>query len=126
VRDGWDTENGGFYYTLEWAGTPRVRDRYWWPCCEGIGAAYFLGAIENDPLYEGWYRKIWNFTAARLVDKVNGGWYPQLGADQRPSVGPFYGKGDLYHALQACIIPLLPTTGSITHGLITSGIKLQL
>jgi len=126
VRDGWDTQNGGFYYTLEWDGTPRVRDRYWWPCCEGIGAAYFLETIENDPLYEGWYRKIWNFTAARFVDKFNGGWYPQLGADQMPSMGPFYGKIDLYHALQACIIPLLSTTGSITRGLITAGVKLQL
>jgi mannose/cellobiose epimerase-like protein (N-acyl-D-glucosamine 2-epimerase family) len=125
VRDGWDTQKGGFYYTLEWDETPSVRDRYSWPCCEGIGAAYFLGVtVKDDLAYEGWYRKIWNFTAARFIDKFNGGWYPQLGADQQPNVGPFYGKVDLYHALQACIIPLLPTTGSITRGLITTGVKL--
>jgi hypothetical protein len=60
-----------------------------------------------------------NLELHRFIDKFSGGWYPQLGADQMPSI-------DLYHALQACIVPLLPTTGSITRGLITSGVKLQL
>ncbi len=46
VTDGWD-EKGGFYYTLDWDGSPRIADRYWWPCCEGIGAASFLNAIEG-------------------------------------------------------------------------------
>ena len=45
VGDGWDTEKGGFYYTLDWAGAPRLRDRYWWPCCEGIGAAACARAL---------------------------------------------------------------------------------
>lgn len=26
----------------------------------------------------------------------------------------FPGKGDIYHALQACLIPLFPATGSLT------------
>ena len=30
----------------------------------------------------------------------------------------FVGKPDLYHALQACLIPLYPVTGSLTHGII--------
>ena len=29
----------------------------------------------------------------------------------------FGGKGDIYHALQACLIPLYPATGSLTKGL---------
>lgn len=123
IEDGWDREKGGLYYTLEWDGTPRMRDRYWWPCCEGIGAASFLIAIDGDSFYEDWYRKIWNFSATHFIDKINGGWHPQLGDDLKPSVGPFYGKIDIYHALQACLIPLLPTKGSITNGLITTGVK---
>ena len=33
---------GGLYYTTEYDGAPRVRDRLWWPICEGVGAAHFL------------------------------------------------------------------------------------
>jgi mannose/cellobiose epimerase-like protein (N-acyl-D-glucosamine 2-epimerase family) len=124
VSDGWNHESGGFYYTLGWDGAPRIRDRYSWPCCEGIGAAAFLNMIDGDPLYEDWYRRIWNFSAARFIDHRHGGWFPQIGADLNPCTHPFYGKPDIYHAVQACLIPLLPTTGSITGGLISNGIRL--
>ena len=117
VEDGWDGEKGGFYYTLEWDGRPRIRDRYFWPCCEAVGAASFLNAIDGDELYEEWYRRIWNFIAAHLVDRENGGWHAQLDDNLRPNQGPFYGKPEPYHTLQACLIPLLPTTGSVTRGL---------
>jgi len=118
VRDGWDKLKGGFYYTLDWDGSPLVRDRYWWPCCEGVAASAFLNAIEDDPIYEQWYRRIWNFIAARFIDHENGGWRAQLDDTLRPSSGPFFGKVDIYHSLQACLIPTLPTTGSVTRGLL--------
>lgn len=124
TADGWDTARGGFYYTLEWDGSARIKDRYWWPCCEAIGAASFLNAIDGDRAYEDWYRRIWNFCATHFIDRRNGGWHAQLDNDLRPNAGPFYGKPDIYHALQACLIPLLPTTGSITRGLSSTGIQL--
>jgi mannose/cellobiose epimerase-like protein (N-acyl-D-glucosamine 2-epimerase family) len=124
ISDGWAHQKGGFYYTLEWDGSPRIRDRYWWPCCEGIGAASFLNAIDGDVFYEDWYRRIWNFSAARFIDRRNGGWHAQLADNLQPNTDPFFGKPDIYHALQACVIPLLPTSGSITAGLRTHGIRL--
>ena len=117
TEDGWDPA-GGFYYTLEWDGRPRIRDRYWWPCCEAIGAAAFLNAIFEDPTYEDWYRRVWSFVAIRFIDRENGGWRAQLDESLRPNSGPFFGKADIYHALQACLIPTLPTTGSVTRGLL--------
>jgi len=124
VTDGWDVEKGGFYYTLEWDGSPRIRDRYWWPCCEAIGAAAFLGSITGDRFFEEWYRRLWSFVATRLIDRDDGGWFPQLDENMRPNAFPFFGKPDIYHALQACLIPLLPTNGSVTAGLIGTGIKI--
>ena len=118
VQDGWDKAKGGFYYTLDWDGSPLVRDRYWWPCCEGVAACAFLNATEDDVIYEQWYRRIWNFIAARFIDRENGGWRAQIDDTLRPNSGPFFGKGDIYHALQACLIPTLPTTGSVTRGLL--------
>lgn len=123
IVDAWD-ERGGFYYTLDWDGSPRIRDRYWWPCCEGIGAAAFLNATESGVFYEEWYRRIWNFAATRLIDRVHGGWHAQLDDGLRPNAGPFWGKPDIYHALQASLIPLLPATGSIASGLLSSAPQL--
>jgi mannose/cellobiose epimerase-like protein (N-acyl-D-glucosamine 2-epimerase family) len=118
TADGWDQDKGGFYYTLEWDGSPRIRDRYWWPCCEGIGAAAFLGELFPDAIYEEWYRRIWSFVATRFIDRENGGWRAQVDDNLKPNSNPFFGKSDIYHSLQACLIPTLPPTGSVTKGLV--------
>ncbi|MBN9022901.1 MAG: AGE family epimerase/isomerase [Rhizobiales bacterium] len=117
---GWDAERGGFLYTLGWDGAPHHRNRLWWPAAEGVGAAAFLNAIDGTPDYEAWYRRIWDFIAAELIDADFGGWRTEPAGDPKPL---FSGKPDIYHALQACLIPLLPTTGSITRGLVASGLK---
>jgi sulfoquinovose isomerase len=93
------------------------------PCCAlgQIGAAAVLNAVHRDARYEAWYREIWNFVAARFLERENGGWRAQLDSCLRPNEDPFFGKADIYHAVQACLIPLLPTTGTITRGLVTQG-----
>jgi len=124
VDTGWDKALGGFTYTLDWDGKPHLRNRLWWPAAEGVGAAAFLNAIDGGPEYEAWYRRIWDFIANQLIDREQGGWRTEP-ADPTGAVAPlFAGKPDLYHALQACLIPLLPTTGSITRGLVRDGLKL--
>jgi mannose/cellobiose epimerase-like protein (N-acyl-D-glucosamine 2-epimerase family) len=120
TAEGWNAETGGFHYTLDWDGRPLLRHRLWWPCAEGIGAAAFLNAIDGAPDYEAWYRRIWNFVANRLIDRENGGWRTEAADPSADSPGLFEGKPDLYHALQACLIPLLPTSGTITQGLRTT------
>jgi mannose/cellobiose epimerase-like protein (N-acyl-D-glucosamine 2-epimerase family) len=114
---GWDDAGGGFYYTLDWDDRAARSDRYWWPCAEGIGAAAVLRKSGGDRRFEDWYRRIWDFTARHLIDTAHGGWHPELDDDLRPVTRVFAGKPDLYHALQACLIPLLPPDGSITRGL---------
>jgi mannose/cellobiose epimerase-like protein (N-acyl-D-glucosamine 2-epimerase family) len=124
IRDGWDAEKGGFYYTVGFDGTPLIRDRYWWPCAEGIGAAAVLNAIDGEPVHEEWYRRIWDFASTYFIDHENGGWRPQIDDALVANSDPFFGKPDIYHSLQACLIPLLPTSGSIVHGLKTGSGKL--
>jgi sulfoquinovose isomerase len=120
VGQGWDDERGGLYYTLEYSGRARVRDRLWWPICEGIGAAHFLGALDGAGISEIWYRRFWDFAARRLIDAKNGGWRCQLDDDLRPIPGYFVGKPDIYHALQACLIPLYGTSGSLTREILAA------
>ena len=117
VELGWDHEKGGFYYTLEWDNAPRLRQKLWWPVTEGLGAAAYLAAHDSDPFYEDWYRRIWGFAAMHLIDHQHGGWHAELGDDLKPKRGFFVGKPDIYHSLQACLIPLFPATGSLTKGI---------
>lgn len=118
---GWDTEKGGFFYALDWQNRPRLRQRLWWPATEAIGAAHFLAEHDPGHFYEDWYKRIWSFCDQYFIDHVRGGWIMALGDDLKPAIGFQTGKPDLYHALQACLIPRYPATSSLT-GAIRYGI----
>jgi mannose/cellobiose epimerase-like protein (N-acyl-D-glucosamine 2-epimerase family) len=111
VRLGWSVDGAeGFVYTVDWDGTPVVRDRLHWVLAEAIGAAAALGAVTGDPQYERWYRLFWDCAAARFIDPVGGSWWHELDAQNRPAATVWSGKPDVYHALQATMVPVLPLT----------------
>jgi sulfoquinovose isomerase len=114
IELGWDKEKGGFFYALDWDDKPRLSQKLWWPCAEAIGAAAFLNEHSPSDFHEQWYRTLWGFADRHLIDHRNGGWRPELTEDLKPGRTLFTGKPDLYHALQACLIPLFPATGSLT------------
>lgn len=118
VTLGWDATRGGLYYTLDWNNVPDQRHKLWWPMAEGVGAAAFLSAHRPSHFHETWYRRLWDVIARYHLDTVNGGWHEQLTEDMQPAYSLFAGKGDIYHALQACLIPLYPAEGSLTKGII--------
>jgi sulfoquinovose isomerase len=124
VETGWDRDVGGFYYTLDWDDCPDRSDRFWWPCAEGVAAAAVLATVDDDPRIEEWYRRIWGFVTNHFIDHEAGSWFPELDTALKPGNSVFTGKPDLYHAFQACLIPLLPGNGSITRGLLGAGTTL--
>ena len=103
---GWNQAQGGFYYTLDWRNRPLQPLCLWWPCAEAIAAAHVLRKISDNPMFEIWYRRVWEFVATHLIDHKQGGWFPELNAAHQPVNRIFTGKPDIYHALQACLIPL--------------------
>ncbi len=113
MTDGWDKPAGGFYYTLDYDGTPLIRDRLWWPCCEAVAAAAFLGQRSGDAFHERSYRQVINWMAQHLADPVHGGWYPELDDSLSPRPRFFTGKPDIYHLLQSFLIPLYPAEASL-------------
>jgi sulfoquinovose isomerase len=117
IATGWNVTTGGFYYTLTWDDKPDRSDLYWWPCAEGIAAASVLASVDADPRFEEWYRRIWSFTNNHLIDRRYGGWIPELDVNLKQVNRVFVGRPDLYHAVQACLIPLLPANGSVTRSL---------
>jgi sulfoquinovose isomerase len=77
----------------------------------------------DDAVYEEWYRRIWGFLVGHVIDKAHG-WQPELDAALKPVSRVFEGRPDIYHALQACLIPLFPADGSLTRQIKRHGLKL--
>lgn len=107
----WDEDSGGFVYTVDFDGTELNRDRYQWSLSEAIGAAALLADITGERKYEQWYRMVWDFVDRYIIDRKHGGWCYLLDSDNKPKEVPgmVAGKPDLYHALQSCLVPLLPS-----------------
>lgn len=104
----WDDERGGFPYTTEWSGTPVVQERFHWVHCEALAAAAVLWRVTADPGYAQWYQRVWDYTWPRFPDRVDGGWWHELDPSGRVSRQTWVGKPDTYHAVQACLAPMIP------------------
>ncbi|MDO5083818.1 MAG: AGE family epimerase/isomerase [Arachnia propionica] len=109
VADGW-ARNGlpGFLYTTDWDGTPVVEDRLHWVTAEAIGAAATLWQRTGKKRYARDYARWWDFAAVHLLDLEAGSWHHELDPGNEPAGKVWPGKPDLYHALQATLIPTLP------------------
>lgn len=116
LADAWLPE-GGIAYTLALGGGVDVRDRYWWPVTEAIGAMAALIKTVPRPEDEAWYRKLWAFADARFIDHGPGGWFPEIDPSGIPTARQFHGKPDIYHALQAELFPLAPGVARYAAGL---------
>lgn len=109
VRDGWAADGApGFVYTVDFTGRPVVRERMHWVLCEAIGAAATLAAVTGDARYEQWYLRWWDEAWAHVVDPVGGSWWHELDPAHEVSRTVWSGKPDVYHALQATLLPGLP------------------
>lgn len=118
VREGWAVDGAdGFVYTVDWTGTPVVRERMHWVLAEGLSAAAALHAATDDDRYDRWYRTWWEYAAEHLIDPDGGSWWHELGPDNRVSRTVWQGKADLYHTVQATLLPRVPLTPALAPAL---------
>ncbi|MBP1852405.1 AGE family epimerase/isomerase [Rhizobium halophytocola] len=118
---GWDRDNGGFVYTIGWDNIVSRPFKLWWPMAEGAGAAHFLNQHQPSDFHEDSYRRIWGTISRHFLDRKNGGWHQQLSQTMQPEAELFPTRDDIYHALQACLIPLFPADGSVLEMIRTNG-----
>lgn len=95
----------GFPYTLDWDDQPVNRSRMHWVIAEAIGAAAALRMATGESVFEGWYRAFWDHAASVFIDLEEGSWRHEVPVSG--DVGTWSGKPDLYHAVQATLIPQL-------------------
>lgn len=118
VQEGWAVDgDDGFVYTVTFDGVPLVRERMHWVVTEALGAAAALWRLTGEEHYDAWYRLWWEYAAQHLIDEEGGSWVHELSPSNEPSATVWTGKPDVYHALQATLIPRLPLTPSMATAL---------
>lgn len=114
VADGWQADGApGFVYTTDWDGIPVVRQRLHWVVCEALNAAATLQRATGDDRYGERHRQWWAHAEACFIDREDGSWHHELDVDNRPAASVWSGKPDLYHALQAVLVPRAPLAPSL-------------
>lgn len=110
----WDD---GFPYTVDFDGTPVVRQRMHWVLAEALGAAATLWLVTGEDRYDDWYARFWAWAVDHLIDLDRGSWWHELDPAGRPAATVWAGKPDAYHIVQALLIPRLPVTPTIATAL---------
>jgi mannose/cellobiose epimerase-like protein (N-acyl-D-glucosamine 2-epimerase family) len=117
VRDSWSVDGAdGFVYTVDFEGAPVVRERMHWVVTEAIGAAAALWRATSEARFGEWYAVWWDHAAQYFLDG-SGSWIHELGPDNEPSYTVWQGKSDIYHAIQAALIPRLPLAPTLASAL---------
>jgi len=106
VREGWHVDGQpGFVFTVDWDGSPVVRQRLHWVLCEALGAATVLHQVTGEESYRDRWHEWWAYAEEHLLDREHGSWHHELSPDNRPAATIRPGKADLYHAVQATLLP---------------------
>jgi sulfoquinovose isomerase len=91
-----------------------------WVVAEGISAAAALQMRTSDDRYADLAAAWWAYAERYLFDMEQGSWHHQLDADNQVIDTVWPGKPDLYHAVQATLIPRLPLAPSMATALTLS------
>ena len=106
---GWNADNApGFIYTMDWQMRPVVHSRMHWVAAEAVMAAYVLWRITSDHNFLIDYDHWWLFIDRHVIDHEFGSWHHELNSQLKVIETTWPGKPDIYHAFNACLLPLLP------------------
>ncbi len=106
VDDAWNADGApGIVYTTDWEGKPVVHDRMHWTLAEAINTSSVLYHVTGKQRYADDYAEFMQYLDEKVLDHVNGSWFHQLDQNNEVIGTVWPGKSDLYHALQATLIP---------------------
>lgn len=121
VADGWQVDGApGFVYTTDWDGTPVVRARMHWVAAEGIASAAALHRRTGEGVFAERYAEWWSYVVEHVRDVARGSWHHELDTTNHPQASVWPGKPDLYHAVQATLLPRLPLAPGLARAVASS------
>lgn len=106
IADAWNVDGApGIVYTTDWEGKPIIHDRMHWTLAEAINTSAVLYRVTGKERYASDYAVFLQYLDEKVLDHVNGSWFHQMDAENRVIGTVWPGKSDIYHALQATLIP---------------------
>ena len=121
VDDAWEADGApGLCYTTDWEGKPVVHDRMHWTLAEAINTSSVLFRSAGRKRYADDYAVFMEYLDRYVVDHANGSWFHQMDRNNKVTGTVWPGKSDLYHAVQATLIPYNKKPGvSIARAVLT-------
>lgn len=114
VADAWNVDGArGIVYTTDWNGVPVVHDRMHWTLAEAINSSAVLYSVTGNDKYADDYSEFMKYLDEVVLDHTCGSWFHQLDEHNQVKRTVWPGKSDIYHALQAMLIPYAPVNVSI-------------
>lgn len=114
IADGWNADGApGIVYTTDWGGMPVVHDRMHWTLAEAINSSAVLYRVTNETKYAEQYSMFLEYLDETVLDHSCGSWFHQLDRHNQVKQTVWPGKPDIYHALQAMLIPYSDVSVSI-------------
>lgn len=114
IDDAWNADGApGIVYTTDWEGKPVVHDRMHWTLAEAINTSAVLYHVTGKQKYADDYEAFMKYLDEKVLDHVNGSWFHQLDQNNHLIGTVWPGKSDLYHAVQATLIPFYTASLSI-------------
>lgn len=114
ITDAWNADGAqGIVYTTDWEGNPIVHDRMHWTLAEAINTSAVLFRVTDKEKYADEYAMFMEYLDEKVLDHENGSWFHQLDEENHVIGTVWPGKSDIYHALQATLIPYSRTNLSV-------------
>lgn len=124
VSDAWKADGEpGIVYTTDWNGKPVVHDRMHWTLAEAINTSAVLYHVTGKDKYAADYSEFMQYLDEKVLDHENGSWFHQMNEKNQVIGTVWPGKSDIYHALQATLIPYYTPEVSIALA-VKEGLKL--
>ena len=125
IADAWNADGApGIAYTTDWNGQPVVHDRMHWTLAEAINTSAVLYHVTNNKKYAEDYFEFMQYLDEKVVDHVNGSWFHQMDRNNNVIGTVWPGKSDIYHALQATLMPYytpdVSIAAAVKNGLVAS------
>ncbi|MBU5429571.1 AGE family epimerase/isomerase [Kineothrix sp. MSJ-39] len=106
IADAWNADGApGIVYTTDWEGKPVVHDRMHWTLAEAINTSATLYRVTGNKKYADDYAMFMQYLDETVLDHSCGSWFHQLDEHNQLKETVWPGKSDIYHALQAMLIP---------------------
>ena len=76
-----------------------------WTLAEAINASAVLYRVTGNENYKNDYAAFMEYLDTKVLDRKTGSWFHQLDQNNQLLTTVWPGKSDIYHALQATMIP---------------------